>query len=328
MKKILIIGSGVMGSAFTIPCADNGNDVILVGTHLENNIVDKHNKKNKFHKILDLTLPKNVKILKVHRLTEMLKSKPDLIVVAVNSKGIKWAAKEIAKSHNGKTPILILTKGLNMLNNRISTMSDNFRIAMKNSFKFKNLSITSVAGPCLAKDLAKKKKTCVVFANLKINEAKKIKKLIETVYYNIECSKFQHAVEYCAAIKNFYAMIVGSAKDLNTASILFHKSVLEMAKFVREWRGSKETVYGLAGMADLHVTSAGGRNSKMGKYLGEGYVYTKAKSKYMSKETIEGAELSFEIGSKILNQSYKKKFPLMHNIVHSIYYNKKLKIKW
>ena len=66
----------------------------------------------------------------------------------------------------------------------------------------------------------------------------------------------------------------------------------------------------------------------MGKYLGEGYVYTKAKSKYMSKETIEGAELSFEIGSKILNQSYKKKFPLMHNIVHSIYYNKKLKIKW
>ena len=34
MKKILILGAGAMGSAFTIPCADNNNEVTLVGTHL------------------------------------------------------------------------------------------------------------------------------------------------------------------------------------------------------------------------------------------------------------------------------------------------------
>ena len=28
MKNILIIGAGVMGSAFTIPCTDNRNNVI------------------------------------------------------------------------------------------------------------------------------------------------------------------------------------------------------------------------------------------------------------------------------------------------------------
>jgi len=324
MKNILIIGAGVMGSAFTIPCTDNRNNVILVGTPLENHIVDKLNKNNKFHKILDLSLPKKVRILKVNRLSEMLKSNLDLIVIAVNSKGIRWAAKEIAKSYNGKTPILILTKGLNLLKDRIATMSDNFRIVMKD--KFKNLSITSVAGPCLAKDLAKKIKTCVVFANLKIKDARKIKKLIETDYYNIECSKYQYSVEFCAAIKNFYAMIVGSSKDLNAASILFHKSILEMTKFVEKWRGSKETAYGLAGMADLYVTSAGGRNSKMGKYLGDGYVYSKAKSIYMPNDTVEGAELAFEIASKILKESYKKKFPLMHSLVDSIYNNKKFKV--
>jgi len=328
MKNILIVGAGVMGSTFTIPCTDNGNNVILVGTPLENNIVDALNKKNKFHKVLGRSLPKKVKILKVDKLAEILKSKLDLIVVAVNSKGIKWASKEIAKFHNGKTPILILTKGLSLVNNRITTMSDNFRNAMKNSSKFKNLTITSVAGPCIAKDLSKKIKTCVVFANVRIKDARKIKKLIETDYYNIECSKYQHAVEYCAAIKNFYAMIVGSAKDLNSASILFHNSVLEMASFVKAWRGSEETAYGLAGMADLYVTSAGGRNSKMGKYLGEGYVYTKAKSKFMSHDTVEGAELAFELGSKILKQSYKEKFPLMYSLVDSIYHNKKFKIKW
>ena len=123
-------------------------------------------------------------------------------------------------------------------------------------------------------------------------------------------------------------MIVGSAKDLNVASVLFHKSVIEMAKFVEVCKGSEEAAYGLAGMADLHVSSAGGRNSKMGKYLGKGYVYTKAKSKFMFNETVEGAELAFELATKILKKSHKKKFPLMYSLVHSIYHNKKLKIKW
>ena len=39
MKKILIIGAGAMGSAFTIPCVDNNNEVTLVGTHLENEVI-------------------------------------------------------------------------------------------------------------------------------------------------------------------------------------------------------------------------------------------------------------------------------------------------
>ena len=28
-----------MGSAFTVPCLDNNNDVTLVGTHLENELI-------------------------------------------------------------------------------------------------------------------------------------------------------------------------------------------------------------------------------------------------------------------------------------------------
>ena len=97
MKNILIIGAGAMGSAFTFPCIDNGNNVILIGSPLENNIVDNLNKKNKFHKALDRSLPKKLKIFRVNKLAEKLNSKTDLIVVAVNSKGIEWAAKQIAK---------------------------------------------------------------------------------------------------------------------------------------------------------------------------------------------------------------------------------------
>ena len=45
MTKILIIGAGAMGSAFTIPCLDNNNEVMLVGTHLEDDLIKKINPK-------------------------------------------------------------------------------------------------------------------------------------------------------------------------------------------------------------------------------------------------------------------------------------------
>ena len=48
----------------------------------------------------------------------------------------------------------------------------------------------------------------------------------------------------------------------------------------------------------------------------------------MPNETVEGAELAFEIGSKILKKSYKKKLPLMYSLIDSIYHNKKLNIRW
>jgi len=40
MKKILILGAGAMGSAFTVPCVENNHDVVLSGTHLEDNTID------------------------------------------------------------------------------------------------------------------------------------------------------------------------------------------------------------------------------------------------------------------------------------------------
>ena len=45
MSKIVIIGAGAMGSAFALPCLDNNHDTNIVGTHLENDFIDKLKKK-------------------------------------------------------------------------------------------------------------------------------------------------------------------------------------------------------------------------------------------------------------------------------------------
>ena len=200
------------------------------------------------------------------------------------------------------------------------------RILIGNGIKKTNIS--AAGGPCLAKDLAKKVHTSVVFANTNINVVNDIKKLVSTDYYHISTTEDIMGVEVCAGIKNIFSMGVGSAKDLNAAAGLIQQSIDEMIIFTEKLKGKKETVIGLAGIGDLYVSADGGRNSKMGKYLGDGYLYKKAKVKYMPNDTLEGAELAFELGSKILKQSYKEKFPLMYSLVDSIYHNKKFKIKW
>ena len=121
MAKILILGAGSMGTAFSFPCSDNGHHISIVGTHLENNFIEKINSEKK-HPILNCDIPKNVKFYKIDKLSEEINKKVDLIVVAVISKGIEWASLELSKASKNTIPILILTKGLSIHNNNYEVL--------------------------------------------------------------------------------------------------------------------------------------------------------------------------------------------------------------
>ena len=97
MSKIVIIGAGAMGSAFALPCLDNSHDINIVGTHLENDFIDQLKKNNNFHPGLNTEIPKEVNILKFEKFDELLKSKVDLIVLGISSKGIEWVADQLGK---------------------------------------------------------------------------------------------------------------------------------------------------------------------------------------------------------------------------------------
>jgi glycerol-3-phosphate dehydrogenase (NAD(P)+) len=342
MKKILVLGAGAMGSAFTVPCVDNNNDVVLVGSHLEDDAIDNIKKENNFHKILNCKLPKNLRVEKFKNFQDEIKTKPDLIVVGVNSKGIEWAGKEISKNYNSSTSILLLTKGLSVINNKFETLAEKFKLILANN-NVTESSISAVGGPCLASGLVNRIKSSVVLANENKDVVKNIENIISTDYYSTEFSDDLLGVEICAAIKNIYSMIIGASEGLsssnvnkdikskyylNTAGSLMYKAISEMVYFTKSLKGREESVYGLSGLGDLYVSSAGGRNSKMGKYLGEGYDYKTAKEKFMKNETIEGAELALEIGTKVLKDFDRKKIPLMISLIESIIENKKLEINW
>jgi len=342
MKKIIIIGAGAMGSAFSVPCIENKNDVTLVGTHLEDDLINNIKSKNNLHPVLKTELPSQLKVEKYERLKTILEKGVDIIVAGISSIGIEWFVNQIEKNYKKNLPIILLTKGLAIEDNELTLLSDKIKKLLKKN-GHNEVNVSAIKGPCLAAGLANKMRTGTVIANPDIKEAEELKKIISTDYYSTEISDDLTGIELSGAIKNIYSMLIGASEGLsnskapkeiqskyylNTSASLIHRSISEMVEFVSFYGGRAETVYGLAGLGDLYVSAIGGRNSLMGKYLGEGYLYKEAKEKFMKNITVEGAQLALEIGPKILQDLNSKHFPLMFSMLNTICENKKLEIQW
>ena len=331
-----------MGSAFAVPCIENKNDVTLIGTHLENDLIEKIKLNKNTHPILNTKLPENLKVEKFDKLDSILKQNVDIIVAGISSVGIEWFVDQISKNYKKNQPIILLTKGLAIMEDNLITLSDKIKKLLKKK-GHTEINVSAIKGPCLAAGLANKMRTGTVIANPDIKETQLLKKIISTDYYSTEISNDLTGVELSGAIKNIYSMLIGASEGLsnskapkevqskyylNTSASLIHRSISEMVEFVSHYGGKAETVYGLAGLGDLYVSAIGGRNSLMGKYLGEGYLYKEAKEKFMKNITVEGAQLALEIGPKILQDLNPKHFPLMFNMLNTICENKKLEIDW
>jgi len=344
MSKIVIIGAGAMGSAFAFPCLDNNHDISIVGTHLEDDFISQMFDNKKFHPGLNISIPEGINLFKFKDFENILKSKVDLIVLGISSKGIEWVSEQLHKVYKDmKLPkLLMLTKGLSIHENKYELLIAKLeRLLISKGIK--DMNISAVGGPCLATGLANKVHSSVVIANKDLETSRIIAKMLNTSYYHTSYSDDLNGVEVSAAIKNIFSMAVGTAKGLcstnatteireknylNTASALIKQSIHEMEIFVEHLNGKKETVKGLAGLGDLYVSSGGGRNSKMGSYIGQGMTFSEAKKIKMEKVTVEGADLAIEIGKKVNEDFDKKKLPLMLGMINAIIYDKKLELDW
>ena len=236
----------------------------------------------------------------------------------------------------------MLTKGLSIYKNQYELLVDKLKRHLSDS-GISKVNISAVGGPCLATGLANRVHSSVVIANKDLQTAKEIADMLNTNYYHTSYSNDLNGVEVSAAIKNIFSMAVGAAKGLcsnnvssevreknylNTASALIKQSIYEMEIFVEHLKGKKETVKGLAGLGDLYVSSGGGRNAKMGAYIGEGLSFSEVKKTKMEKITVEGADLAKEIGKKVKEEFDENKLPLMLGMINAIVEDKKLELNW
>jgi glycerol-3-phosphate dehydrogenase (NAD(P)+) len=345
VKTVAIIGAGVMGSAMALPFSDRGYTVKLVGTHLDNDIINSIKARN-FHPNLNVTMPAKVQGYAHHELPDALGENPDLILLGVSSAGVSWAVEQLLQSMKKPTTILMITKGMRAEQNSLVALPD---LVLKGlSAKFdKNLPVAAIAGPCIAGELAVRRPTGTTIVSRDQSVANQLCADLETDYYQPRASTDMIGVEVCAAYKNFFAIAVGwahgnleqiieaenKAKNNNAAAIIFDQAVRELMHLTKAIGGQGESVWGMPGVGDLYVTCQAGRNSRLGNHLGRGLTYDQVRMGPMRGDTIEGADLGRATGEclksmmtqGILNEA---SMPLTKSLLTALMDEKPLDIQW
>jgi glycerol-3-phosphate dehydrogenase (NAD(P)+) len=312
VAKIVILGAGLMGTAMTIPLTDKGHEVHLVGTHLDNNIIEEIHER-RFHPNLRTYVNESVKPYTYLGLEQAMVG-AELVVLGVNSQGIDWAAEMLGATLPADVPVVMLTKGLAGDGRNLHLLPDVFRNGLPHLSR-DQIQIAAIGGPSIARELAARRHTCIVLTGTNQDFLDWTVEFFHTPYYHIWTSTDIVGVEVCVALKNLYSLAVGSIQGLfekeggannsaemhNLAATLFAQGVWEIGYLVGYMGGSVSSIYSLPGVGDLYVTSQGGRNTRMGRLLGLGMRYQEAKAAHMPEDTIEGADLAFSIGPTILN---------------------------
>lgn len=310
MTHIVVLGAGVMGSAFTMPLADNGHRVSLVGTHLDADIIEEIHE-SRVHPRLKSRLRDTVAPYTYDRLGEVMQD-ADLVVIGVNSLGIDWAGDMLRATLPPGTPLLFLTKGLSGAGTHLELLPHRLRARLTHTQQ-RTTPLYAIGGPSIAGELAEGRDTCVVVTGEDAALLAHLATLLRTRYYHVWPSTDMVGVETCVALKNLYALAVGCVGGLlardgvagndavmhNLAAAIFAQGLWETAYMVDRMGGQRRSVFTLPGAGDLYVTSMGGRNSRMGSYLGQGAPYSVAKREHMADVTIEGAQLAQAIGPTV-----------------------------
>lgn len=311
MSTITILGAGVMGSAMCMPFVDRGHSVRLVGTHLDEHIIDSITI-NGLHPKLNVTLPRDVKPFHHGEFGRALGDDTTIILLGVSSAGVQWAIDKLVAHIKKPMPVVMITKGMQPEAASMSVFPDVVADALKQKLGF-SVPVAAIAGPCIAGELAARRLTGTVVVSRDGALAQNIAEDFAGDYYFPRASTDMMGVEVCAAFKNFFAIAVGwahgqnelmaeaqnKAKNNNAAAVLFDQAVREMLALNAAVGGSAESVWGMPGVGDLYVTCQAGRNSRLGNALGRGFTYAQAKEGPLKGETVEGAELGLAVANSI-----------------------------
>jgi glycerol-3-phosphate dehydrogenase (NAD(P)+) len=281
MATVLILGAGMMGTAFAWPLVDRGHQVRLVGTHLDDDWVAAM-RATGVHPRLGLQIPNGVVAYPNEELATALEG-ADAIVLGVSSAGVRWAAERVGPLLTRALPLALVSKGLEWNGHTLDVLPDVFSGALPTSLA-SAIEPVGVAGPCIAGELARRVPTAVVFTARSLPAARAFSDLVRGAYYHVFPSDDVVGVEACAALKNAYAMGMAFAAGIheaaggNAGSIALHnyeaavfaQSVWEMRKLIALLGGDPEQASWLPGVGDLNVTCNGGRTGRFGHLLGLG----------------------------------------------------------
>lgn len=287
MKKIVVIGAGVMGTAIAIHLANNQRPVRIWGTSWDKKAIDQM-KDTGERKELDVKVPASIEFFYHDQLEDALEGS-DLVILAVTSEGIEAITKELGPYLNEHHIILNVTKGID--EKSLRTISTVIEQSLPEEVRGE-IPVVKIGGPIIAKELAHSRYTEAVFASRDERATKVAKKAFNSPTFKANISADIDGVDLCAAFKNSYAIGMGIMSGVevdtnNSKAALMARGTVEMSVIVEAYGGCLRTASGIAGIGDYYVTSQGGRNGIFGKHIGKGATHEEA-FELMGTRTIEG----------------------------------------
>jgi glycerol-3-phosphate dehydrogenase (NAD(P)+) len=346
MTRVAILGTGVTCTALSVPLADNGHDVRLVGTHLDREIIDSI-KTSRVHPGLDEALPVSVKAYQLEEASEAFAG-AEVVLSGVNSFGVRWAGEQLAGllPDTDRALVIAIAKGLEAgADGELRILTDVLRQSWSGSQRA-SLSVSAITGPMIASEIAARRETCVVFAGHDQAALDRLESTFRTDAYRVWTSTDLVGCEVCAALKNCYALGVGLAHGVleaggasdppgrmhNYEAALFAQGAAEMRQMVALLGGNPETAGWLPGVGDMYVTSIGGRNVRVGRLLAAGARFEEASAR-LGHPTLEGAAAIREIGGALPKLARRGMvspvdFPLLRHLYEVIALQLPVDIPW
>jgi glycerol-3-phosphate dehydrogenase (NAD(P)+) len=253
--KIVVVGGGSWGTAFSRVLANREHDVTLACRDPEQvRAIEETHRNPRYLTHCDLrgVAATTIEVAPIED--------AELVVVAVPSA----VYADVVRALPGDAPILSLTKGLDpATEERLSTLVVGRPVAV-------------LSGPNIADEIARDLPAAAVIASEDEQLALELQAAINSITFRVYSSDDMVGVELCAAAKNVIALAAGGADGLglgdNAKAALVARGLAEMARLAVAAGGKEETFAGLAGMGDLVVTcwSPVGRNRRAGELIAQG----------------------------------------------------------
>ena len=341
MAVVTIIGAGMMGSALAFPARENKNEVRLVGTPLDREIIDACRETGR-HPKFTKDFPAGVQYFQTEEMDRAIEG-ADLIIGGVSSFGVEWFGDTVLSRIPESVPVLTVTKGLmDTEEGRLRTYPALWEEKLQKMGK--TLSLNAIGGPCTSYELVAHDHSEVAFCGKDMDTLRRLKKIMATDYYHISLSRDVVGIESAVALKNGYALGIAltiglnqkvfgldSEQHFNSQAAIFGQSVREMSRLL-EYQGAGTLDNLVVGAGDLYVTVYGGRTRLVGILLGRGLNIDEAKAK-LNGVTLESLVVAVRVARAVKQASRRgvldlADFPLLMHIDEILTEKKPVSIPW
>ena len=301
-----------MGQAIAVPLRDNDYTVnVLAGRSWLRSVpqgVSRNRRSSPRHRKVSSLLGGGSR---KGTLTQLRGEELQLLVIALNWRGLRVMTRLESGIRDQGCPILVLSKGIcptTLADDEVQGAAELLAEFFKPSGE-----VYFFAGPCVARDLENRVQTTAVL----VGDGPRMEGvacMLSTTYLKVFLSRDVKGAASAAALKNFYAVVLGIATGVlapsvlptqgvcprNTSAYLFTQAAAEVEELVSWLGGTRSSARGVEGIGDLYVTCGGGRNHRAGVLIGQGESMRSVQLRSMRGATVEGLELASEMGPFLL----------------------------